>query len=895
MKTETPELTRKPTLLKDYRPPAWLVPEIKLTFELDPERTRVKSELSLRRNPAAKELEPPKLNGERMEFLGARVNGRELAAGEYELSDTELIIKNPPADEFILEVENVIAPVKNTALEGLYMSGGAYCTQNEPQGFRRITYFPDRPDVMSKYRTTIIADKASFPMLLSNGNPVERKDLDDGRHQVTWEDPFAKPAYLFALVGGDLGVVRDIFKTASGREVKLEIYTDKGAEERCEFAMESLKQAMRWDEETFGLEYDLDIYMIVAVEDFNFGAMENKGLNIFNSKLVLAEAATATDEAFERIQGVIGHEYFHNWTGNRVTCRDWFQLTLKEGLTVYRDQRFTADMTAQSVKRIKDVTDLREYQFPEDGGPMAHPIQPKSFLEINNFYTMTVYEKGAEVIGMIATLIGKDAFRRGVDRYFELYDGQAVTTGDFVDAMQEASGFDLSVFRRWYDQSGTPVLKVFEKYDPDKKTLELRLEQGRETAAPCDTETDSASDEVLPLLIPVRVGLLNAQGQDLPLTLEGHNYRAEVDRPDSLLIAFADFSSTYLFLDVPEKPTLSLLRDFSAPVKLEIERGRDELGFLMAHDSDHFNRWEAGHRLSREVIFEILEGFRGGATPVVPEVYLRAMGALIVSDQDPAFLALALTPPSESNLTGEMDISDFEGIHQAREFLIRGVAARFREELLELYHRLHGQTNPDKRIEVGNRKLKNRALSYLMRLGDNEIESLCAGQRRAATNMTDELSALALLVDGDSNYRADALNEFYEKWKSNSLVMDSWFASQASSSRKDTLEVVKKIATDPLFNKKNPNKVRSLFGAFARNGLRFNAPDGAGYEFIADCIIELDAINPGVASGLSRAFTRLGKLAPELKAQAQAQLERVIEHKPLSNDVYEIVDRCLKF
>ena len=902
MQTET-AAPRSATLLQDYAPPAWLAPEISLKFELDPERTRVTNRAQFTRASTAPA--PLVLNGENMELVSVSLDGRRLAAGEYTVDETShtLTIKGDLPAQFELEIVTMIAPVRNTALEGLYMSGGKFCTQCEAQGFRRITYFLDRPDVMARYTTEVIGERAKYPILLSNGNPIRRADLSDGMHSVTWEDPFPKPTYLFALVAGDLGLVKDSFTTRSGRDVALEIYVDHGNEDRALFAMESLKQAMAWDETTFGLEYDLDIFMIVAVDDFNMGAMENKGLNLFNSKLVLANPRTATDDAFEFIQAVIGHEYFHNWTGNRVTCRDWFQLTLKEGLTVYRDQRFTEDMTHPAIKRIKDAVHLRVAQFPEDAGPMSHPIQPKSYIEINNFYTLTVYEKGAEVIRMIASLIGRDAFRKGMDVYFERNDGKAVTVEEFVSAMEAGSGRDLRQFRRWYDQNGTPELKVVaEEYDAAAREYRLTLEQRNPTYAKTVPNPE-------PLLIPVRLGLLARSGESLPLDLVGHTPVPGLDSNTTLTVPFREHRATYVFRGVPERPVLSLLRGFSAPVRVLHERAREDLAFLFAHDPDLFLRWESGQQLMKAVVAETIARIDEQVGPSaqlsiqdvdaesirIDPLFLDAFARLIQqTDLDPAYLSLAMQLPSDTELTAEQNPARYATTHVALNLVRRKLAQQNRERLLELYTTLHqGPTDANERAAIGKRRLKNRCLSLLMSLNDPEIDRLCFEQQRAAENMTDETAALYLIADGDAAQRDESLALFYERWKNDGLVIDHWLSAQALSARPDTAERVRQLQHDPVFTLKNPNKVRALISAFSRNGLRFNSPEG--YRLIADVVIELDPVNPGIAARLSRAFNEVGRLEPAMKAAARSELERILTGRKLSNDVYEVVSRSLQF
>ena len=889
MQSNEPVRNREPVRLADYAAPSWLVPRLELWFDLDPHGTEVTCELELLRNPDGP-AGPPILNGEGLELLEVTQDGRTLGSDEFQLSPGKLTLPEPERDSTLVRTRVRIVPQENTALEGLYVSGTVLCTQNEPEGFRHITFFPDRPDVMSRYRTTIRANSARYPVMLSNGNMLARTDLGDGRHSVTWEDPFPKPCYLFALVAGDLGLVRDVHTTTSGRAIDLRIYTDHGAEPRCGFAMQSLKDAMRWDEEVFGLEYDLDTYMIVAVEAFNFGAMENKGLNIFNSRLVLADPATATDEAFERIQAVIAHEYFHNWTGNRVTCRDWFQLTLKEGLTVFRDQQFSADMTQRDLKRIYDVEDLRALQFPEDAGPMAHPIQPKAYIEINNFYTMTVYEKGAEVIRMIHTLIGQANFRAGLDLYFRRHDGQAVTTEEFVSAMEDASGYDLKQFRRWYDHAGTPELNVRENYRPEDRVYELTLRQQLEGA------------DAVALLLPVRVALLSAAGAhqsfqaDVALPPADHETgqdaaaaRTEVTLP------FGEIERTFVFQGVQEEPVLSLLRGFSAPVKLTYERKEDRLAFLMAHDTDPFNRHEAGRELALRVLIRAVEDVRAGRSPHVASSLLNGTRAILYSAGDDSLRAAGLSLPEEAQINDRTAPCDFEATHKARELVIGSLARELLEDWKATHTRLSGLSFRTRFAGVGARRLKNACLAVLLRLEAPWVQDLAFSQLQKGASMTEELGALRALVHHSGPLRDRAVELFYQRWKHESLVMDSWLAAQAASPAGDTCARVRELLRSPVYSNPTPNKVRSLLGTFSRNELVFNRADGSGYRLVADAVLEFDAINPSVAASLAKAFTRLGRLDAGRRELAVAELGRVFAGPGLSGDVYEIVKKSLEF
>ena len=874
------DATPRSIRLEDYQPPVFLIDTVDLTVDLRPGSTCVRSVLSLRRNPATR-AQPGalRLNGEGLELVSVAVDGCPLAEDEYALDGESLTLLAPP-ERFALETEVRVVPEDNTALEGLYRSGGMYCTQCEAEGFRRITYFLDRPDVMARFTTTIEAEKASFPVLLSNGNPVESGERPDGRHFVRWEDPFQKPSYLFALVAGDLRCIADRYTTMSGREVDLRIYVEPENVDKCDHAMRSLKKAMRWDEERFGREYDLDIYMIVAVNDFNMGAMENKGLNVFNSKFVLARPDTATDRDFQGIEGVIAHEYFHNWTGNRITCRDWFQLSLKEGLTVYRDQEFSSDMGSRGVKRVEDVRVLRSHQFAEDAGPMAHAVRPQSYIEINNFYTMTVYQKGAEVVRMQANLLGPGTFRRAMDLYFERHDGQAVTTDDFVRCMEDASGRKLTQFRRWYDQAGTPELTVADEYDATGRTYTLRV---RQSCPPTPGQPDK-----LPFHVPFAVGLLGPDGSDLPLRLEGEAAAAGTTR----VLDIRESEQAFRFVDVPSRPVPSLLRGFSAPVKVHYEYGDEALTFLMAHDADGFNRWDAAQTLAQKVILARVSD----PEAAVPAGFVEAIRhALREPGADGALLAEMLTLPSESYLGDQMPEVDVDGIHRAREGVKTALAEALRDDFLCAY-RAAQETGPHdlEPASIARRSLKNVALGYLMQLGDAEAVGLALEQYGAAHNMTDALAALALLADGDAPARDGVIADFRARWQHDPLVMDKWFGVQAMARRPDTLARVEQLMRDPAFSIRNPNKVRALIGTFcAANPVRFHAADGAGYAFLVDRVLELDPLNPQVAARLLRGMARWRRYGAARQALMRSQLERAAGAAGLSKDVYEIASKSL--
>ena len=880
MQSTMPKTDHKPKTiyLKDYTPPAHRVERIDLEFDLDEEATRVFSRLEVVRNGAG---DPPlELFGAGLETLSLVLDGRPLSDRDYRVEGERLVVSRVPR-RFTLEVETRIAPAANTSLEGLYLSGGNFCTQCEAEGFRKITWFPDRPDVMARYTTTLRADRNRYPVLLSNGNRVAGGELEDGRHWARWEDPFPKPSYLFALVAGDLACIEDRFVTRSGREVALRIYVEHENRDRCAHAMESLKKAMRWDEERFGLEYDLDIYMIVAVNDFNMGAMENKGLNLFNSRYVLASPETATDADYQGIEGVIAHEYFHNWTGNRVTCRDWFQLSLKEGLTVYRDQEFSADQGSRAVKRIQDVRMLRSRQFPEDAGPMAHPVRPESFVEISNFYTATVYEKGAEVVRMYETLLGREGFRHGMDLYFERHDGQAVTTDDFRTAMADANGADLDQFRRWYEQPGTPELEVEGHYDAAARSYTLQVSQ----------RNPRAGDDAPPLLIPLAMALLDRQGREIPLRL------ADGSVPERGVLRITDRRQTFTFVEVPEPPVPSLLRGFSAPVRLHFPYGDGELAFLLRHDADPFNRWEAGQRLATRTLLERIEAIAAGQ-PVTPrESLLEAWRAVLERDDlDPALVAEVLVLPGEQELAERLPMEDPDAVHQAREGLRDELASHLEEVLLRRYRALaeEGVYRIDADA-IGRRRLKNVCLAYLARPDREKGIVLARDQFERASNMTDSLAALTALAASGHPDSEEALDRFYRRWADDPLVLDKWFSIQATARPEGALERVERLMEHPAFVFTNPNKVRALIGAFVNgNPVAFHARDGSGYRFLGDVIERLDPLNPQIAARLLTPLTRWRRHIPERQARMREQLERILALPGLSRDSYEIVSRSLE-
>jgi len=876
----------KTTYLKDYRPPDYLIDAVDLHFSLDEEETHVQAWLTLRKNPdAPKGPAPLELAGEELLLESVRLDGRVLTPAEYQLSAEALVVSSVPADRaFIVETETRINPKANTALEGLYLSNGMLCTQCEAEGFRKITYFLDRPDVMARYTTTLSADKTRFPVLLANGNKVGEGVLDGNRHWVKWSDPYKKPSYLFALVAGRLECLADTFTTASGRTIDLRIYVEPHDLDKCDHAMQSLKNAMAWDEAVYGRQYDLDLYMIVAVGHFNMGAMENKGLNIFNTKYVLARPDTATDTDYQQIEGVIGHEYFHNWTGNRITCRDWFQLSLKEGLTVFRDQAFTADRTSRAVKRITDVNMLRTRQFPEDAGPLAHPVRPDSYIEINNFYTATVYEKGAEVVRMIHTLLGPAGFRKGIDLYFDRHDGQAVTTDDFVKAMEDANQVDLTQFRRWYSQAGTPELQVEAAYDPAARSLTLTVQQ---TCSPTPGQAEKK-----PYHMPLTLGLIASDGSALPVRLQG-----EADAASQKVLQLTEGKQQFRLVDLPEKPVVSILRDFSAPVKLNLQRSLEELAFLLSHDSDSFNRWEAGQQLASRIILRRVERIQSGAAPEpVDERLIGGFRAVVEQGgKDLSYRALLLTLPSESYLGELMAVIDVDAIHQARQQVRKTLAEMLREAWESLYQRYH-HSEPGRfdAAAIGRRALKNVALGYLIELAQPVIDALCERQFREARMMTDQLAALSVMVNSRHPAKAEALSSFYRQWQAQPLVIDKWFALQATSRMPDTRAVVERLLDHPAFDLRNPNRVRALVGAFSQaNALHFHAADGAGYRFLGDRIIVLDRINPQLAARLLSPLSHWHCYDENRRRLMKQQLERIIGTETISKDVYEVATKSL--
>jgi aminopeptidase N len=861
--------------LKDYRPPDFLVDDVDLTFRLDPGNTRVRAILRCRRNGSHRR--PVRLDGESLELLRVALDGRELSPHEYDLTTSELTIPHT-GSEFVLDIETLINPDRNTELSGLYISGGNFCTQCEAQGFRRITYFPDRPDVLATYTATLIADRSHFPVLLSNGNLAQSLLEEGTTHRAVWRDPHPKPSYLFALVAGDLAFIEDRFTTMSGRKVDLYIYAQHHNIDKCEHAMRSLKNAMRWDEEHYGRECDLDRYHVVAVDDFNMGAMENKGLNIFNSQYVLAKPQTATDADYEHIEGVIGHEYFHNWSGNRVTCRDWFQLSLKEGFTVFRDQQFSADMGSPGVKRIQDVDILRSHQFREDAGPMAHPVRPESYQEINNFYTSTVYNKGAEVVRMLHHLLGEQGFRRGTDLYFSRHDGQAVTTDDFVKALEDANGVDLGQFRLWYSQAGTPIVSVEEDYDANEGRYTLTLRQ--------HTPDTPGQTRKKPFHVPLAAALLDRSGESMPVW---------PDDAVSGVLELREARQSFSFA-VSDRPVPSLLRGFSAPVRLQIERPVEDWYFLMTHDTDPFVRWDAGQQMAITVLNGLVEEIKSGRERQFPGHFISAFeGVLRAKDPDPQFQAEMLALPSETYIAQGFDVIDPQAIALARRALKRKLAERLESAFYQQYQAMapRGEYRPEGG-QIGTRALRNRCLSYLTELGTRQVRKLATDQFRAANNMTDRLAALRCLAATRSGERDEALGRFYDEWKSEPLIVNKWLAVQATSPAEDALERVASLTAHPAFDVRNPNKVRALIGAFAMgNPTHFHRPDGNGYELVAGFVIELNRLNPQVAARLASSFNFWRRYEEGRRKLMREQLQRIRKSPGLSRDVSEIVSKAL--
>ena len=874
----------RPVRLEDYRPPDWLVETVELDVSLDPAATKVRATLTLRPNEQGAAPAPLVLDGDGLSLRALKLDGATLAAEQFVATADRLTIAQPPHRRFQLEIETIVDPSANTQLMGLYRSGQIYCTQCEAEGFRRITYFPDRPDVMAVYTTRIEAEKAAAPVLLANGNLIAAGDVPGtNRHFAIWHDPFPKPSYLFALVGGKLACVEDRFRTMSGREVTLRIYVEPGKEARCAHAMDSLKRAMRWDETTFGREYDLDIFMIVAVSDFNMGAMENKGLNIFNDKYVLASPETATDTDFERIEAIIAHEYFHNWTGNRITCRDWFQLCLKEGLTVFRDQEFSADERSRAVERISDVRGLRAQQFVEDAGPLAHSVRPKLYHEINNFYTATVYEKGAEVVRMLKTLLGPKAFRQGMDLYFTRHDGEAATIEQFVQCFADVSGSDLTQFMLWYSQAGTPEIVATGGYDAGAKSYRLDVAQ----TVPATPGQPSKE----PMVIPLAIGLVGRDGRDLALKLgDGRTIERGV-------LTLTKGAETFVFGDIGEPPVPSLNRGFSAPIKLVADLSSGDLGFLAAHDSDPFNRWQALQTLATRLLVDNTAALRSSGTARQDGGLLEALRAILADGAlEPAFVALALTLPGEADIAREIGSDvDPDAIFAARSASRAFVGNELGGPLFDHYRRLSesGPYRPDA-AGAGRRALRNTCLDLLVATRRPDAISLAARQYQVADNMTDRVAALSALSFYDTPERAAALDDFYARYADDPLIVDKWLSLQAAIPEPATLDRVKALTRHPAFSFANPNRVRALIHAFAlANQKEFNRVDGAGYDFIVDTVLALDPKNPQLAARLLSALKSWRVLEPARRTLAEAALQRVAATPSLSPDVGDIVQRAL--
>lgn len=863
MKTDSP----KTIYLKDYIPYPYSIQHVDLNFDIHEGYTLVRSTIDFHAPDHCRE--DIVLNGEHLELMELKLDG--VITNDYTKDDKGLTLPCPHKKEFTLEITTRIHPENNTRLEGLYKSGGTYCTQCEAEGFRTITYYPDRPDVMTTFTTRIEADKKHYPVLLSNGNRVDHGDAEHGRHYAVWHDPFPKPCYLFALVTGDLTRIEDEFTTKSGRKVELYIYVRPGDEGQCAHAMESLKKSMKWDEDTYGLEYDLDLFNIVAVSDFNMGAMENKSLNVFNTALVLAHQETATDSDFLRVEAVIAHEYFHNWSGNRVTCREWFQLSLKEGLTVFREQEFSADMNSRAVQRIDDVTNLRRLQFTEDAGPLAHPIRPDNYIEINNFYTMTVYEKGAEVIRMIRTILGPENYRKGTDLYFKRHDGQAVTCDDFVQAMEDASGVNLDQFRLWYSQAGTPEITFRGVYNQSNKTYAVELSQ--------KTPDTPGQAHKKPMHIPVSIGLLDESGKDIKTEM----------------LHLTEEKQSFVLEDVSSKVVPSILRNFSAPVKLITELADEELAFLMRHDSDGFNRWEAGQQFSLRVINTLID--KGGE---IPPLFMEGLGTLLEQALDPrsdkALLARALTLPSLSFIGQNRDLVDPSAIYAARESVIKAIKSQHRTLLDRVYK--ENRTGPN--FEITPQAMGQRALCNLvLRILSSTHGTGCAARSKAhydeSGNMTDRVAAVCVIADIDKPEREEVFADFYERFKPYPLVIDKYFSLQAGAVRSDIIQSLKSLRQHPDFNIKNPNRVRSLYAAFAMNNpVSFHAADGSGYGFLTEAVIELNTINPQIAARLLTPLREWRRYTPDRQEKMKAALERILAEKNLSPDVFEIASKSLK-
>ncbi|EYU23447.1 hypothetical protein MIMGU_mgv1a001013mg [Erythranthe guttata] len=865
--------------LKDYKQPDYYFDTVDLSFTLGEEKTIVYSKIAV--SPRLEGSSSPLiLDGADLKLISLKVNGNELKENDFRVDSRHLTISSPPTGKFTLEVVTEIYPEKNTSLDGLYKSSGNFCTQCEAEGFRKITYYQDRPDIMAKYTCRIEGDKSLYPVLLSNGNLVEEGDLEGNKHYAIWEDPFVKPCYLFALVAGKLESRDDTFTTRSGRKVLLRIWTPPQDLPKTAHAMYSLKAAMKWDEDVFGLEYDLDLFNIVAVPDFNMGAMENKSLNIFNSKLVLASPETATDADYAAILGVIGHEYFHNWTGNRVTCRDWFQLSLKEGLTVFRDQEFSSDLGSRTVKRIADVSKLRTYQFPQDAGPMAHPVRPHSYI------------KGAEVVRMYKTLLTSSGFRKGMDLYFKRHDGQAVTCEDFFAAMRDANGADFSNFLLWYSQAGTPRVKVVSAYNAEAKTFSLKFSQ----------EVPSTPGQPVkePMFIPVALGLVGSTGKDIPLSSVYHDGKLETlssngQAVHTTVLRVTKKEEEFVFNDVPERPVPSILRGYSAPIRLDSDLTDADLYFLLANDSDEFNRWEAGQVLARKLMLSLVSDSQQNKPLVLNPQFLHGIKSILGDPiLDKEFIAKALTLPGEGEIMDMLEVADPDAVHAVRTFIRKQLASELKQELINtVKNNRSSEQYVFDHPNMARRALKNVALAYLGSLEDEEITELMLHEYKTATNLTEQFSALVAIDQKPGQTRDEVLADFYTKWQHDYLVINKWLALQAMSDVPGNVENVRKLLNHPAFDIRNPNKVYSLIGGFCGSPVNFHAKDGSGYRFLGEVVVQLDKLNPQVASRMVSAFSRWKRYDETRQTLAKAELEMILSANGLSENVFEIASKSL--
>lgn len=869
----------EPIYLKDYQKTAYNVESVHLHFELTDTKTTVEAVMHFEKD--SDQDNTLYLNGKDLKLLRVAIDGKELATDRYTIDDEALTITGLP-DKFVLETQVEIHPEKNTHLSGLYKSRSNFCTQCEAEGFRYITYFYDRPDVMTRFTTTISADKDQYPMLLANGNLLESKDLADNRHWVKWEDPSLKPCYLFALVAGDFDLLEESFKTMSGRDVELKLYVEKGYLDQSQFAMDSLKRAMKWDEEAYGREYDLDIYMIVAVSDFNMGAMENKGLNIFNTKCILAKPETATDADYYYIEKVVGHEYFHNWSGNRVTCRDWFQITLKEGFTVFRDQSFSADLNSAAYERISSANTIRNVQFVQDAGPMSHPIRPDTYIEINNFYTVTVYNKGAEVIRMVKTILGPELFRKGTDLYFERHDGQAVTTEDFIQVMEDVSNIDFSQFKRWYAQGGTPELQIKGEYSPLKQTFTLHITQ--------ECPPTPGQEQKQPFHIPLSLGLLGQDGRALPMQLRGET----IEGPTSRVLHVTDKQHTFTFTNIMEPVVPSLLRDFSAPVKIDYHYTKQDLLHLLTHDVDAFSRWDAGQQYALQLLKQLAKQHHDGEALKMDAGLVSAYKAILQeTNVDKGLQSLLLVLPGLSYLVQQMSGVNVEAMFAARQFVRQQLSEKLKKDWYKVYE-AHQSTGDYvfSADEMARRSLMNVALSYLVHANAEGLE-LAKTQFESANNMTDTMGALSALNNLDCSLRQECLAAFFDKWQHEPLVVNKWLQLQATAPFASTVETVKRLLEDDAFNIQNPNNVRSLIGGFGANLVSFHRIDGMGYEVLADVVIKLNAINPLTAARIAEPLMHWRHYDATRQEMMRTELERILKQPKLSKDVYEVISKSV--